>query len=265
MIVIAGAAPSLDAAQWAGTERAVLMQKQRSPVKYAYATEGQLRFELRLRANIVAAARALNASGVQFATFSKSRCNEAYWERTEDGGFRLRPEATPAAGIRDIYENGHKYAFECAAAVVIVLYKGVLDTIGDADFNRQFANLFLRDWHYDRDLQLVTEQNAYESFPGDIRYFKNPDHDPEKPQWQGENVVQLDENLYYGHGFGIQTGEAMIADLNALRRRNATLSAYLTGDVVHPDFTALMMAAGEDMRRPAAVRARIGGLTYIVG
>ncbi|CAM4378361.1 protein-glutamine gamma-glutamyltransferase [Paenibacillus alkaliterrae] len=220
-------------------ERKILRDKQRSPVVYRFPSADALEFELKMRLHIVEAAKAMYASGVSFATFATSRCNEQYWIRTENGGFQLRPGVPPSVGINDIYVNGEMYAFECAVAIIIMLYKAVLDTVGTAVFNRYFQNLFLRDWQYDRDLRLITTHNKYEVYPGDVLYFKNPDHDRETPEWQGENVIVLDDNLYFGHGIGIGSGQDMIAALNRMRRPGSRVSAYLENLVVFPDFEAL--------------------------
>ncbi|NIK78237.1 protein-glutamine gamma-glutamyltransferase [Paenibacillus castaneae] len=220
-------------------ERKILQDKQKSQVVYRYPNVDALEFELKMRMHIVEAAKALYASGVSFATFAKSKCNEQYWTRTDNGGFQLKSGVLPSVGINDIFENGHLYAFECAGAIIIMLYKAVLDTIGDAVFNSNFQNLYLRDWHYDRDLSLITGNNKDEAYPGDVLYFKNPDFDPDTPEWQGENVIMLDDNLYFGHGIGIESGEDIIAALNRMRKEDSTISAYLQDLVVYPDFEEL--------------------------
>ncbi|RJE84400.1 protein-glutamine gamma-glutamyltransferase [Paenibacillus sp. 1011MAR3C5] len=222
-------------------ERKTLRQKQGSPVMYGYRSLEALLFELKMRTNIVEAAKAMYQSGVSFATFSNSRCNGRYWIRTPDGGFLLRPGVPPSVGVRDIFEQGHLYAFECAGAIIIMLYKAVLETIGEAAFNRHFQRLFLRDWQYDRDLRLTTSNNLNETYAGDVMYFKNPDHDPGSPEWQGENVIKLDDNLFFGHGIGIGTGQEIIAQLNRARVPGSMVSAYLQDLVLRPDFEAVRM------------------------
>lgn len=220
-------------------ERRILQAKQKSQVVYRYPSVDALLFEMKMRTHIIEAAKALYASGVSFATFAGSKCNEKYWIRTENGGFQLRGGVLPSVGINDIFENGHLYGFECAGAIIIILYKAVLETVGDEVFNEYFQNLFLRDWQYDRDLSLITTYNKDEAYPGDVLYFKNPEHDPETPEWQGENVIMLDDNLYFGHGIGIESGQDIIAALNRMRIEGSTISAYLQDLVVHPDFEYL--------------------------
>ncbi|GIP38140.1 hypothetical protein J31TS4_14200 [Paenibacillus sp. J31TS4] len=238
MIVISGSQP-FDPAGLPEEELSLYRLKDQSPVRYQYSSVGELRFELGMRAAIQQAARDLNASGAAFATFRTSRCNPAYWERTPEGAFRLRSDVTPADGIRDIFRNGHLYAFECATAMVICLYRGALAQMGDEAFNRHFADLELYDWHYDSDLRLTTLPERKEAYPGDILYFVNPDVSPATPWWQGENGILLDADLYYGHGVGIKSAQGIIDSLNKHRRPNSSQSAYLKDQVSFPDYTYL--------------------------
>ncbi|MBN2981857.1 protein-glutamine gamma-glutamyltransferase [Cohnella algarum] len=267
MIVIAGGSQPVDASGLSALEREIVRQKERSATVYRYASAEALLFELMMRSAIVAEAQALNESGVGFASFEKSRCNERYWTRNEMGGFRLRDGVTPAEGLRDIFVNGPAYAFECATAIVIVLYKAILDMKGDAIFNAYFPNLLLYDWHYDNDLRFI-RNDGEESFPGDVLYFRNPDHDPDRPEWQGENVVKLGDDLYYGHGVGIGSAETMISALNRARRPGSDVSAYMEDLVLLPDFEYIRRLNARTGRRtgrndrPDPIVARIGVKRY---
>ncbi|WP_336775963.1 protein-glutamine gamma-glutamyltransferase [Paenibacillus sp. MMO-58] len=229
-------------------ERDVLQGKQNSPVVYQYDSMDSLRFELRLRDRTVNAARMLQDSRADFAVFRHSRCNPRYWTRTENGGFQMNPDVQPSDAINDIFQNGENYGFECATAIVIVLYKAVLDTIGEQAFNRLFNPLYLRDWNHDGDLWFITTHNKNESYPGDVMYFRNPDFDHETPEWQGENVVKLSDNLFFGHGIGIESGEQIVSALNRMREPFSTESAYLDDLVVHPNFQHLKQIAARGSR-----------------
>ena len=190
-----------------------------------------------------------------------------------NGGFQLRSRATPADGIGDIFSNGNKYGFECATAVIIIMYKGVLDTLGVDLFNRLFPNLYLYSWEYDSDLGLITEYapSAYAQ-PGDILYFKNPEVNSERMEWRGENVIKLSDDLYFGHGIGIHDADDIIAALNRHRVQGATKSAFLEDQFIYPNFATLSQHAPADMRPfyiegarpyPHAVCASIGVRSYI--
>lgn len=229
----------MDALPLTNIEREIVQGKQRSLVTYRYNTLEELQFELRMRLSIIAAAKLLNSSGVGFATFEDSRSNPRYWILTSTGGFQLRDDVKPSDAIKDIYMNGRMYAFECATAMLIVMYKAVLDVLGPELFDRYFQQLYLRDWHSDNELRLVITNNRLAAYPGDIVYFRNPDHDPDTPEWQGENAIMLGGGQYYGHGVGIETADGIIAALNTLRVPDSNTPAYMMDLVVTPDFERL--------------------------
>lgn len=240
-------------------ERNILQKKEKSSVVYRYDSPEALKFELNLRSRIVESARALHDSGVKFATFDDSRCNEQFWYRTANGGFRLKNGILPSQGINDIFENGNLYAFECSAAMVIVLYKAVLDMIGNSAFNMYFQDLFLWDWNYHSNLRLISKHNIQEAYPGDVLYFENPDYVPATPEWQGENVIMLGKGLYYGHGIGIRTAKEMIYTLNKKRKPGSTTSAFLSELVLYPDFEYIRrLSSGR--KGPGSQHENIGNL-----
>jgi protein-glutamine gamma-glutamyltransferase len=181
--------------------RAVVDVLSASDKKYAYGSLDELEFELKLRQEIVNAAKQLQKSGMAFEVFRESRANPDYWVRRENGGFALKDGVKPSDAIRDIYENGSKYGTECATAMQIVFLKALLELFPEDDFNRMFRNLYLMNWHnvnrYLSPMAAMSRQVDY--LPGDRRYFANPDVDPETPEWQGENTIDLGGGLYYGH------------------------------------------------------------------
>lgn len=124
---------------------------------YMYENMEQLRFELIVRINTIDAAHDLLKSKAKFATFAGSYCNDEYWTLNRKGAFILKKGILPSDAIKDIFENGDKYAFECATAIVIIFYKAVLDSIGKNAFNYLFSNIVLYDWHYDEDLGITTK------------------------------------------------------------------------------------------------------------
>ncbi|RXT02309.1 protein-glutamine gamma-glutamyltransferase [Ammoniphilus sp. CFH 90114] len=256
---------------WGLSEVQVLMLRKMvmSPQLYSYQSFKQLYFELKLRENLVSSGAGLSYSGATFAVFESSRCNEHYWTRTDNGGFLLKPNVTTAEGIRDIFVNGRLYAFECTTAIMIVCYKAILDTIPEATFNRLFPNLFLWNGYYDEDLAL-TQQPVSDGLPGDIRYFKNPDHS--SPEWQGENAVYLGNGNYFGHGVGIASGEMIIMFLNRLRIPGSMQSAFLMKEAFFPNFKYLAqydrdVVPSPEMRSPLSslplIITNVGSTTYL--
>lgn len=235
-------------------EGQILNTMKKSTAQYAYDNIKQLIFELRLRHEIVNAAALLYRSGLNFAVFLRSKCNESYWQRTPNGGFRLNSGANPAQAIRDIYENGSRYATECATAMVIVYYRALLEVFGELRFNELFPDIYLMNWHItDPLLRAVgTPKPAADQLLGDRGYFANPDVDPQTPQWQGENVIVMPGSLYYGHGIGMLSADRIIRALNQNRMDDAVRSAYLTDAVGRPDFKLLAGYDDESDRSLAA-------------
>ena len=123
--------------------------------------------------------------------------------------------------------------------IVIVYYLGLVEVLPEKLFDELFADIYLMDWKYlDKDLGVHTYRGVRDSLPGDCLYFKNPDVNPDTPEWQGENVIQLFDGYYYGHGIGIKSAEGIIRELNRNRRPNAQ-KAYLMDQIVKPDFKYL--------------------------
>ncbi|MBP1990189.1 protein-glutamine gamma-glutamyltransferase [Paenibacillus eucommiae] len=262
MIIIAGKSdPPLDDSTLSELERNIYQKKKSSSFEYRYESVEALLFELRVRTHIVESARLLSESGAEFADFDKSRCNEAFWNRNENGGFQLKKGVSSQNGIRDIFTNGHLYAFECATAVVIVLYKAVLESIDPKQFDVLYADLLLYGWHFNRNLRLEQRIHPGEAVAGDLLYFENPDFDPSTPWWRGENVVKLEENLYYGHGIGISTAEDIITDLNKSRKPDSTQSASLSDIFDQVDFFFLWKLTSSNRER--LIIAKIGARTYL--
>ncbi|MGO0063450.1 protein-glutamine gamma-glutamyltransferase [Brevibacillus fluminis] len=215
---------------------------------FSYDSLDQLKFELKLRNDIVETAKALNDSGASFASFSRSRANPAYWHLTDFGGFQLRYGVKPSDAILDIFMNGSEYAFECSTAIIIVYYRAVLQSIGARSFNRLFPAILLFDGQFDEGLGLTTQDlSKTVILPGDVLYFDNPDYNPETPEWMGENVVYVGNGFFYGHGIGIMGAADMIDNLNTLRKPGARRSAYLMDRVARPDFASLARYSTDSM------------------
>lgn len=221
-------------------QREILKTLMNSSYTYRYESLDHLAAELKIRSSTVTAARDLAHSGIKFKVFRDSMANPDYWRRTPEGGFELRGDVKPSDAIQDIYLHGSKYGTECATAMIIVLYKAMLDVMPTETFNRLYSDIYLMNWkHIDRDLALTMRDEAADLLPGDARYFMNPDVDPVTPEWQGENVYYLSGGRYYGHGIGIDTADGIISALNSNRRPNATRKAYLDDSVKRQDYLYL--------------------------
>lgn len=222
-------------------ERQVIQAMNDSPADYTFDSLDELKFELLLRKETAKTAVALNNSGMDFSTFHKSRCNPDYWERTGNGGFRLREGVSPSAAIKDIYVNGGEYANECATAMQIVYYGALLKVFGEDAFDRLFPDIYIMNWNAVNPLLswIGVLKNTGDILIGDRAYFSNPDVDPSTPEWQGENVIVLPDGMYYGHGIGIKTASGLINSLNRHRREDADQTAYLRDSVGRLDYKKL--------------------------
>lgn len=221
-------------------ERKILHILSESDFVYSYLSLNQLKFETELRINIIDASKEFYQSKIQFKVFNEAKCNPDYWQLTPAGGFQLKKNILPAQGIKDIFFNSFKYATECSTAIIIIYYKALLKIFPDELFNITFQNIHLRNWNYiDSDLNVFTYYKERDFLPADCRYFKNPDFNPEKSEWQGENVIDLGNDNYFGHGIGVKNAESIITILNKNRKPNAVQSAYLTNSVTNPDYKHL--------------------------
>ena len=227
------------------TERNIIETMGSSDAPYDFDSLGQLKFELTLRMNIIAAAKELERSGVRFAK-TQEKCCQTHWDLirgigVQRDGFKLKEGVNPSEAITNIFENGSKYAFECSVAPGIVFYKAILDSFGEDIFDNLFVKIYLTSINWGtavRDLKL-TWQKAPDYFPGDRRYFNNPDVHLKKFAWKGENVIDLGDGTYYGHGIGIKSASTMIYLLNKNRKRGAVRSAYLEDKAGRPDIKYL--------------------------
>lgn len=208
---------------------------------YTYESLDTLKFELQLRKEIVYAATALHNSGMSFAIFHQSRCNPIYWERTQAGGFQLKPGSLPSDAISNIYVEGHYYATECATAMMMVCYRALLSVFGVKAFNAVFHHIHLMNWHIRETLldEFGQPDPVTDFLCGDRGYFMNPDVDPVTPQWQGENVIVMPDERYYGHGVGIANAQNIVNSLNAYRKKDAVRSAFLMDSVSRLSFKKL--------------------------
>lgn len=244
MIAIAGSiiTPDTLMSQYPGNsiEAKTLERMAMSSELYNYASIEHLKFELSLRKNIVTASMQLYASKFAFSNFRESYCNENYWKRTNEGGFLLLDGVRPSEAIRDIYKNSALYGIECATGKVIVFYKALVEILPEDLFDRLFPSIYLMNWqHLSRNLGIFSLQQPADYFPGDCRYIRNPDVDPLTPEWQGENIIDLGNGTYYGHGIGITTINRFISILNEHRKAGAQVSAYLMDQVTRIDFKHL--------------------------
>lgn len=223
-----------------GIESKIIHILTSSDAVYHYSSINQVKFEADFRKNIISASKKLSDSRFSFKVFNKSKCNSNYWERTDEGGFRIKEGVIPSEAINDIYVSSSKYGTECATAMVIVFCKALVDTFPSNLSDKLLKGIYLMNWqHLNSSLGIEYYRNPADYLPGDCRYFKNPDVNPETPEWQGENTIDLGNGTYYGHGIGITTAGIIIRELNKNRVSGSNTSAYLLDSATRPDFKHL--------------------------
>lgn len=222
-------------------ERKIILTMNSNDKVYQYPDLKFLKFEINFRINILKSAKELNDSDLSFLVFRKSKCNTDFWTRSDEGGFVMKNSVNPCDAIKDIYVNGAKYGTECSTAMVIVYYRAFLNIFPEKYFNKLFDETVLMNWSninfHLPGIGLL--KKASDNLPGDRRYFKNPDVDPTEAEWQGENVIDMGDGSFYGHGLGIKTEEKIIHDLNEHRRKDATVASYLMKETGNPDYISL--------------------------
>jgi protein-glutamine gamma-glutamyltransferase len=206
-------------------------------VVYSYPSNNDFLFELKYRKNMIESARQMSEGKAVFTTFAYAACNPAYWELTRAGGFLLKDGVNPSDAIRDIFSNSTLYAFECATACVIIYYHAVLNSIGSADFNAIFQDLYLYSWHADPDLGIHTFYGDH-ILPGDVVYFNNPDYSPENPWYRGVNAVVMGDGQYFGHGLGVMSDTEIIEFLNKMRKEESNRTASLSNLITRLSFNS---------------------------
>ena len=221
-------------------QKKILEVMSASSHSHRYPSEEELLFETNMRENIIDASKDLYRSRMRFKVFRDSICNTEYWRRTDEGGFELKEGVSPSDAIMDIFRHGREYGTECATAIVIVFYRAVLNIYGSELFDRGFGSIYLMNWQQAyRDLGVATQRHPDDYFPGDCRYFSNPDVNPLTPEWQGENTIDFGNGEYYGHGIGIMNADGIIRALNQNRVPGSEIPAHLLETATRPNFRML--------------------------
>ncbi len=152
--------------------------------------------------------------------------------------FTVRPGVRPSDAVNAVFANPAACKFECGTAMTLVYYRALLDLLGPRDFDRVCAKLTLAPHSHEPLTPFYAEQGGiadparpeHALKPGDRGYLKNWEVSRQGlfGGWQGENIIALGDGRFYGHPFGIETAESMIAALNALRKPGSARSASLT-------------------------------------
>ncbi|MFC1610801.1 hypothetical protein ACFL6C_07575 [Myxococcota bacterium] len=214
------------------------------------------------RMRVVEAAFDLAASGVEFSYCSATdSVNNKLWTRF---GYRMQVRknlqkngmdsgelGSPAKGLRDIFKERSRgvaqkrtYGFECATAIMVILHKAILDTVGDEVFDKWFSDpslltfdrFYEKNKHY-KDVEVISKKKVDldDLVPGTCYYVENPDALDQA--FLGENVVYLgfinDKHRFYAHGIVgaspyVVTYHELMRSLRALRKRGSKVEPFFS-------------------------------------
>lgn len=211
-----------------------------------------LKNRLEIGKAVVSAAHDMAEAKHDFSLLSEQTFNKKYWmpepkygkgsKTGQRGTFTLKPGVKASDALLDIFDNPHKYEFECATAMVITYYKAMYDLLGPKDFDRKIGpQLRIGVWESEGNAQLdhspgtkgkkseIKTKTKKAVRPGDYAYIRNWDASKEGVEagWQGENVIYLGDGLYYGHPFGIASADEIVRHLDEWRKEGSSKSASL--------------------------------------
>lgn len=162
---------------------------------------------------------------IQFALLPQTRFDRRYF-RPDARSFVLKRGVSATQALDALFANPESYAMECATAISVIHYAGIReayreDTGSDALFNARFADMRIGQLTMGAENDLrVARVNVYDAIQiGDHGYFQTPDVDPAARLggWNGENVIYLGGDKYFGHPFGISDSRTIIQHLESVR------------------------------------------------
>jgi hypothetical protein len=188
-------------------EKEILLAMLLGPVTFEYPSYAELAASVRIRRNIVEAAR---RTALSFHTHKIERPAD-YWTYSRDSGFTVLPGKSLIEALRKATQpevSGHLYAFSCYRASEYVVLLGIAQEL--ANSNPELSQRLQRQWEAEA---LVSEQfqgiflREYGSMskplppkyyvPGDRLWFRNP-HEPSSDVtgYEGSWVFYLGNGLF---------------------------------------------------------------------
>lgn len=218
--------------------------------------------DLAFRKCVVDAAYALADSGASFSgSADGDKVNTALWTMGYGGKMGVRKFLAdgslgkPSAALKDIFDNGRAYGFECATAMMVIYHKAILEHVGAEAFDALFTEprmmSFFR-WSIEDDDFADVKTLLHKPTPlrpGSHYYYENVDASPENSAFRGENVIYLGEGKFYAHGVVgasgqyIVTEQELVRSLSSLRRAGATKAPRRIDMEMHLDGLALSKKA----------------------
>lgn len=188
-------------------EKEIVVAMLASPLAFEYPSYAEFAASVRIRRNIVEAAR---RTGLSFHTSEIERPEE-YWTYTEGRGFTLLPgrsliDALVMATQPEV--SGQQYSFSCYRASEYVTVLGIAQELAVSNpallsqlqqhwqsraiMSRQFHDVFLREYG---SMEAPLPPGYY--VPGDRLWFRNPDaHSSDVEGFEGSWVIYLGGGLF---------------------------------------------------------------------
>ncbi|MFT7625667.1 MAG: hypothetical protein ACI9WU_004858 [Myxococcota bacterium] len=198
-----------------------------------------------------------NRPRFDFALFGASnpadrpRFDSDYFLADPVGTFRLQPGVTASVALNAFFAAPEGYGMECATAISVIHYAAVryaffAATGSDDLFDQRFTDMTIGRLYQgtENDIRMARKEVGTSNMGlGDHAYFHNPSVHPDAVAggWNGENVIILGDDLYFGHPFGVTSSAEIIEKLNSVQ--DAAIaepeSAYLGGPVYRLEGAAL--------------------------
>jgi protein-glutamine gamma-glutamyltransferase len=237
---------------------------QQASYTFDYKTAEAFAVDIVGRLNVIKAARTFQDAKVGFnrtTTLARIPGGAAYWKDLPQG-LELKEGASAAAAFRAFVKkrgpDDPAPSLDCACGAYVVFYLGLLNTLEglvtggrgtqlfdelaskDRAGKKQQVRLLGGEGTNPRGWNPTTEPNDKLFIPGDAVYFENPDNSG--APWLGENTIYLGNKLFFAHGIGVKSKEAIIMELNM--HKNPAVAkpkaAYVSEKRVSPMFGVLL-------------------------
>lgn len=189
-------------------EREILISLLLGPQRCEYRNYDDLASAVRIRKNIVVAAR---KTTLAFDTSEAAERPDDCWSYSEEGGFTVRPEKSLIEALRKATQpevSGQLYAFSCYRATEYIILLGMAEEL--VDCNPGLLVRLQRQW----EVRAIKSGRFHEMFlielgsmdaplptryyvPGDRVWFRNPDgHSSDVTGYEGSWVFYLGGGLF---------------------------------------------------------------------
>jgi RHS repeat-associated protein len=105
-------------------------------------------------------------------------------------------QGSGSAEVNQFFSGRTDVQSDCTGAAYLVEAKGLLDTVGAADFDRLSDDG--QGYRYNTFPRVARDSALSQLKSGDWTYFRNYDDYPTGHAWQGENVIKVGDDQYWG-------------------------------------------------------------------